>query len=240
MQDKAIKLAQCTRCQAYVWSAQVSGILVAVDPAPLGSLGDVMGALGASRSVFEVRSIGSKPQALRWLGAPGTQWEPGGRHLVASHGCGAQPRDAVAVETTPQGPQEAPVTPGRHSGGFRPAHAPDSGSQGRTAARHPAGSSATRRSPATPANRPRFERIYRTLKCAECGETIKAGEQYVAIEHYRYSWACHDYDCTDPYRNYSYDAEKRAKAAQVGYDVTNQLYRKGHWDRPVEDVIKGL
>lgn len=234
MLDSAIKLAQCQRCGGYVWAADVSGGRVAVDPLPLGDLGAVMGALAAMRSVYEVRHHGSKPHHLKWLGGQGTRWEPEGRTLVAAHGCGAPARDARPVEVTPEGPQQAPVTPGRHSdGGHHPTARAD-GSQGHTAPRRPVDSSASHPSRAGRATRPRSDvtPMTRTLKCSECGQSIRAGEEFTAIECGQYSWAQHSYPCTD--------SKRKRPTQHVGWDAADQLYRRGDWDRAVENVIEGL
>src|SRR5438046_2334068 len=98
MLDTEIKLAQCSRCQSYVWACNSAGVRVAVDPNPIMNGAEVYAFLGYGRSIYEVIYKVSKPHHLRWLGAPGTSWEPNGRILVASHGCGAAATDAVAVE----------------------------------------------------------------------------------------------------------------------------------------------
>lgn len=246
MLDSEIKLAQCQRCQAYVWTADVSGMRVAVDPAPLGDLGAVMATLGAMRSVYAVQHIGRKPHHLKWLGGQNTQWDPKGRTLVAAHGCGAPPRDAKPVEVAPEGPQQAPVTPGGAWGGVRPQAARDSGSQGHTTAPWAEVSSVTRRSPAERATRRRSDVLahiehvphVRPLKCQQCRCLISAGEEFVAIECGRYSWAHHDYDCTADWRKKGEKVQRLSR--DVGWDASDQLYRKGNWNRDVENVIEGL
>ena len=243
MLDSVIKLAQCQRCQAYVWTADVAGGRVTVDPAPLGDLGAVMAALAGMRSVYEVKHIGKQPHKLKWLGGQGTRWEPEGRVLVAAHGCGAPARDAQPAEVTPQGPQQAPATPGGHQGGFRPASAHDSGSQGRTAdldlqgEDRPSSRWKPYRSRAASATRPRSDvtPLTRTLKCGNCGQIILAGQPFTAIECGQYSWAHHDYECIrELYEN------GRKRREFIGWDASDQLYKRGDWNRDVEDVIEGL
>jgi hypothetical protein len=230
MLDTEIKLAQCSRCQSYVWACNSAGVRVAVDPNPIMNGAEVYAFLGYGRSIYEVIYKVSKPHHLRWLGAPGTSWEPNGRILVASHGCGAAATDAVAVEVPLQGPQKAPVQPGRPSDGFPHRPALESGSRGRTRRPSRVAYSATPQSPAQRATLRRF-------KCDTCGGLIGDDEAFVAIEHYRYTWAVHDFDCVgvEMRDDEIVDAHYR-KVKQVGYDVTQDLLRKGLVMKPIEIV----
>jgi hypothetical protein len=243
MQDTKIALATC-RCGRYVFACRVSGIAVTADIEPLGAVSDVMAALAARRDVYAVLVAGGVPQRLKRLGGPGTVWEPNGRHLVAAHACGSSAMAAVPVEVAPQGPQKAPAQPGRPSGGFHHPPAPADGSQGHTAARRTAGYSGHPRKAATPAIRPRFSPPPRSYKCDACGRLIKKGEEFTAIEHGRYMWAQHSYDCCDTEEWLDEEEASgrirgeghRRQIKAVGFDAALDLWRKGMQVRPIEDL----
>lgn len=233
MQDSEIKLAQCARCQKFTWTCDVSGSRVAVDPTRLDSYTGVMVMLSLGRSVYEVRhTVRGKPDRLRMLGGQGTVWEPGERLLVADHGCGANASASVPVQLPPQDPRQAPATPGRHRDGFPHAPAPVSGSQGHAAIPSTRDYSAQSPRRATPATR----RPSRPLHCEECGRLIGEGEEYVAIEHFRYVWAQHTYECVVYDKDPKYGVGFRDKVSEVGWDNALDLARKNLTSKPMETV----
>lgn len=130
-----VKLAQCQKCNAYVFSATVAGLNAVINPAPLAETDDVRAALLEGKSLYHVRMVGGKPQKA--VSVIGTQVGESIKHgvpLWAQHGCAAGGTvRASRVEVPPVGPQRAPVTPGEGRDGFRHPTAPVGGSQGHRA-----------------------------------------------------------------------------------------------------------
>lgn len=100
MNDKPLKLATCVRCEAYVLHGQVSGLRVAVDPAP-AALEAVREALLADRSVYRLLRQAGRPWKLQDLHRGSTL---AGEELLVEHGCpsrSARPKAFQEVETPP-------------------------------------------------------------------------------------------------------------------------------------------
>lgn len=130
-----MQLAQCPRCQRYGWKGVVTGFNVLADATPLTTPEQFRDALLSQLAIYEIKGIaGADAKYLKVVSPKNLDGKrKAGATLVADHGCGAPARDAVPVEVTHAGPQSAPVTPGRPADGFRPPHAPGSGSQGHAA-----------------------------------------------------------------------------------------------------------
>lgn len=122
MLNTAMELAQCDKCNAYVFMCHVGGIRVIVDPAQLDGMDDVRRRLMMGRTVYRILP-GRKLAQFGKLSTNGTGY-------LADHWCTAGTVGAQPVGTVAVGPPQAPVTPSADHG---PQSAPVSGSQGHTA-----------------------------------------------------------------------------------------------------------
>lgn len=114
MLDTTPKLAQCQKCQAYVFQAQVNGYTVLVDPAALQGPELTLQALGAGKALYSRHG-----QHLRPSKNPLT-----GEHLAA-HGCTvAGTVRADKVEVAQEGPQTPVCDVWRASGWSAPRTCP--------------------------------------------------------------------------------------------------------------------
>lgn len=192
--DTGVKLAQCPRCQGYVFAAVSGGFKVAADPAPVTRDGYVQ-ALAAGRRLFGLATVGGRPHKLltRTRGSRppafaenGAQLPPQGfQHAVlAEHGCGAHGMDATAVEVKPEDPRPRPVTPGAHRAGPLPQPVPAASA---TTASAPAGRVSRHLS------RGGSEAHIPAPRCDICATVIGAGEMRWGIEHNgRWVYARHE------------------------------------------------
>lgn len=160
--DKPLKLATCPRCKAYVLAGQLSGLRVAVDPAPV--TGDAFrAALLAGKRVYRLIQHSGRPHSLADV-MMGSSLHA--QTIMVEHPCAVRSARPVVYEEVAVGPQSAPVTPGRGVGGFHQSHAPAEGSRGLLAAR----------SPAKRANRHRsnvdHDRRWLYRRCEACGEQM--------------------------------------------------------------------
>lgn len=185
MLDTTPKLAQCQKCQAYVFQAQVNGYTVLVDPAALQGPELTLAALSEGKALYSKAHGKLKPSKNPLTGA----------HLAA-HGCTVTGTvRADKVEVVPQDPQRAPVTPGRLQGGFPRAHALADGSQGHRWLQGPppiiAEWEASRSRPhsvVTPANHPpsdlRELRYTKPTRCDICRKLITTESTGVSTIEY--------------------------------------------------------
>jgi len=187
LRNEPIRLAQCQRCQGYVFLAMVGGVQAMADPAPL-DINAYTQALVAGVKTYRLVEQAGRPHRLEVDHAS----VPSKLPRVAAHGCGSIARDAVQhAQEVPEGPRSAPAMPGSPQGGFRPAAA-RAGAQTRPPVSSSAGS--RRPSAAAPANR------HPSSPCDGCGLPFKPGDLYAAIEwppgYYR--WAAHKV-CVEPF-----------------------------------------
>lgn len=119
MRDTSVALAQCEKCQAYVFRADSNGLRVMADPAPLAGAQAYVAALVAGRRTFDLIEAAGRPSKLQTRTqhsqAPDFTPEAGRRPVLAEHGCTRA--DSRAVEVTDTGPHSAPATPGASRGG---------------------------------------------------------------------------------------------------------------------------
>lgn len=166
--DTDMKIATCNRCRGYVFACMVSGIKIAVDPAPL-DVDHYRQALIAGKSTFDVIFQGEKPWRLR-ARRPSSRLD--GATILGEHGCGAAGQDATKVQEVPEVPPSAPVSALGFTGTPDVLPAAHRGSQGL-----PAGSVIRSRS---------------DLRCEECRGPVDPEEPHWAIECGRYRWARHE------------------------------------------------
>lgn len=165
MLNTAMELAQCEKCNAFVFVCHVGGIQVIVDPAPLDGMEDVRRRLMMGRTCYRILP-GRKLAVFAPLSTKGSGY-------LADHWCtpGVTGARKVPVEDGPRPPQ-APVTP---PAGFDHPTAPAGGSQGHTGLpimeTTIMGSGDASRSRATRATRPRTDP--KPTRCATCREIIR-------------------------------------------------------------------
>lgn len=172
--DSELKLAQCPRCEAYVFAATSSGVKVAADPAPVSRDGYVA-ALAAGRRVFALLTVAGRPYKLlgRPQGTPPPSFDPQGlqdgsqRPVLAEHGCGAHGMDAARVEVVELPPPRRHAMHGKPKGGVLPPAAP--------------GATATTSGPVGRANHHRFD--IPPPNCGVCKSRISPGDSYYGIQH---------------------------------------------------------
>lgn len=173
--DTPLKLAQCPRCDGYVFLAESSGIRAAADVVA-ASRDDYVATLVAGRRTFDLLEASGRPYKLlgRRIGSPAPSFDPAGRQTAAEgvrrvlveHGCGAEAKSMAVVGVADEGPPSARATRGGRSGGPRPATAP--------------GSAPTGSLPAGPVSPHRSEPY---AKCGICSRYIKRGESFWGIQH---------------------------------------------------------
>lgn len=173
-----MKLGQCPRCKGYGLIADVQGLRVALDVAPLDALGfglAVANRVGLWR--VEKRQDGTPGRLRAYSATSPPSWVLGGAQAAvqglglvhAEHSCGAPARDMVILNVT--GPKDsAPATPGAAGAGNLLRDALAAVAQDR-ATRSPAPS-------ATP--RPSSEVLG---NCGICGRRIRPGEKYWSVTH---------------------------------------------------------
>jgi hypothetical protein len=120
--NTSLELAQCEKCNAFVFTCHVGGIRVIVDPGPLDGMDDVRRRLMMGRRVYRILP-GRKLAVFGQLSTKGDGY-------LVDHWCtpGVAGVRKLPVEDAPRPPQ-APVTP---SAGPGLPSAPVSGSQGHT------------------------------------------------------------------------------------------------------------
>ena len=123
-QSTKLEVAQCQKCQAYIFNATVAGLDAAIDPVPLREAEEVRNALLAGRGLYHVSMLGGKPnKAFHVIGSQVAKSIEHGSPLWAQHPCmAAGTVRATKVEAPPQGPQRAPVSHrrGQSDGGVHP------------------------------------------------------------------------------------------------------------------------
>ncbi len=181
-----LRLAQCQKCNAYVFNSNVAGIDTTVDPVKLETPEQIREALLAGKSLYRENS----PKLLAYVGPRDAAQRIAQRlPMYATHACMVAGTVRTSqVELTPAGPPSAPATPGGRQGGYRPAPAPVSGSQGLTGLPIMMGDC----SETCPCRANRATR--RPSRCAVCNKVIWGDEHgIVAIEYNeRVVWACHE------------------------------------------------
>jgi hypothetical protein len=169
------KLGRCPRCKAYGLVADVQGVRIALDIAPVDAAGFGLAVASAAplALLYWVKNEPGRPLRLLggYFGSPRPSWGPGGsqtgtQRLHAEHSCGAPARDMVIVPV--QRPLSAPVPPGSRRGGPHPPDVP----AGATQAQEPR----SRATSATP-------RRSRALRCQTCRKLIDRTQPHFAIEH---------------------------------------------------------
>lgn len=183
-----LAVAQCQKCDQYVFKAQVNGCDTTVDVLTLPTLEEWRTALVAGKSLY-VEKGGKKlgPVYAKQIAAAAGA----GYRLYATHGCtaGAVVR-ATEVEAPPPGPRSAPVMPGGPQGGFHHPTAPADGSQGHrhkinTLTEDYWGISNSPAANATP----------RPSRCAICRKLLTGKEEGVTTIEFdgRIIWGIHDH-----------------------------------------------
>jgi hypothetical protein len=141
--DTPIQLGQCSQCEAFVFSCQVSGFKVMCNPAPLDGMEEIRAALVNGAQVFRVTYVGKKPNKLSSLRPYQYKFVGIGEVVaVAEHLCPARHKHTAKPDVTPVGPHRGPVPPSappeaprlpsapaeahRASQGFQPTPAPSS------------------------------------------------------------------------------------------------------------------
>lgn len=206
--DTEIRLAQCPRCEGYVFQALSCGINTAADPGPVTRDG-YAAALAGGRRLFDLLTVAGRPSKLlaRLPGANPPSFDPQGlqdvagrseRPVLAEHGCGAHGMDASRVEVVPTGKASAPATRGVSRAGS-PREIALAGASRSTSPRKtgqvPSGQ--TFRNPARAAtprrSRRRIEDVELPPPCDSCGKFIGAGEPYTGLKHGSDNiWAIHE------------------------------------------------
>lgn len=146
----------------------VSGIKIAVDPAPL-DVDRYRQALIAGRATFDLIFQGDRPWRLR-ARRPSSRLD--GVTILGEHGCGAAGQDATKVQEVPEVPHQAPVSAPGTSGPPDALTALLRGSQPL---------------PAEAATRSRSD-----LRCEGCGGPVNPEDPHWAVECGRYRWARHE------------------------------------------------
>lgn len=178
--DTTPKLAQCNRCQGWVYLAEASGIRSAADVAAVDRTAYIS-ALTQGRRLFRLVEAAGKPHRL--LSVRPACLDPsfdengrqtGAQRLLAEHGCGGHAMNAVRFTELAAGPPSAPATRGSHRGG---PHQP------------PAPAGKARPSPPAPsASHPRSR-----ADCGTCRRPIKPGEPFTGVQHgHLWIWAEHE------------------------------------------------
>lgn len=161
MLNTAMELANCDKCNAFVFMCHVGGIRVIVDPQQLDGMDDVRRRLMMGRTCYRILP-GRKLAVFAPLSTQGSGY-------LADHWCSPGTVGAKVVPTADVGPPQAPAMPPDGSG---PPSAPVSGSQGRSGPSSPnTASSAQPSSRATRATRPRSDP--KPTRCATCREIIR-------------------------------------------------------------------
>lgn len=185
-----IKVAQCQKCQAYIFNATVAGLDASIDPVPLRETEEVRNALLAGRGLYHVSMLGGKPnKAFHVIGSQVAKSIEHGSPLWAQHPCmAAGTVRATKVEEPPQGPQRAPVTPGGPRDGFRRATAPVGGSQGPS-------SKITMEGYWAPSPSRAGSATLRPSRCVICRQLLTGKEPGVTAIEYggRIIWGYHDH-----------------------------------------------
>ncbi len=164
MLNTPLALANCDKCNAYVFVCHVGGIQVIVDTNPLDGMEDVRRRLMMGRTCYRILP-GRKLAVFAPLSTKGSGY-------LADHWCtpGVTGARKVAVADGPR-PHQAPVTP---PAGFDHPTAPADGSQGRTGLpimpTTIMASGDASRSRATRATRPRTDP--KPTRCDICREII--------------------------------------------------------------------
>lgn len=170
-------LAQCQKCSAYVFQANVSGCTILVDPAAIQGPELTLKALGEGKALYSRHGQHLKPSKNPLTGD----------HLAA-HGCTvAGTVRASRVEVAPESPQQAPAWLGRPQGGLHPLPVLV-GAQ--TAAQ---GFSSETSSPPSPAPHANL-RLSKPTRCDICNKLIQPGESDTTALEYdgRMVWAIHE------------------------------------------------
>ena len=185
-----LEVAQCQKCQQYVFQSQVSGCLTMVDVLKLADIQEWREALVAGKSLYIASEMNGKPYKLSPVFAKQIGMiKDSGHWLYATHGCAAAGTvRATKVEAPPAGPQRAPVTPGGPVAGFRRATAPAGGSQGPSNKITTEGSSVTLHSRAANASP-------RPSRCIICRNLLTGKEPGVTAIEYngRIIWGFHEH-----------------------------------------------
>lgn len=190
-QTSKLAVAQCQKCQQYVFASQVNGCEEMVDVLKLSTIEDWRVALVAGKRLFIATEMNGKPYKLSPVYAKQIGMiKDSGHWLYATHPCAAAGVvRATRVEVPPQDPQQAPVTPGRPRDGFRHPTALADGSQGRTAKitmEDYWGVHRSRAGNATP----------RPSRCCVCRKLLTGEEKGATTIEYngRIIWGYHEHD----------------------------------------------
>lgn len=185
--DTPIQLAQCTRCKAYVFTCESSGIKTTADPTPLNTVEEIRSALIDGRAIYRIFRLGGKPHKLQRLTANSLAGKTG---VVADHGCGRKAMNRSIVKPVAASPHQAPATLGGVSGGFPPPHAL-AGAQ--TATQGFCSATSKPPNPVTHAtHHPSKRPDYVNYRCQRCRQLIGRTRNVIGIQlGERWRWAQH-------------------------------------------------
>lgn len=188
--DTKLVVAQCQKCQQYVFNSQVNGCNTVVDVVATDSVVDWRNALVGGKSLYVATMANGKPQKLRPVYAKQIQQaQAAGLALYATHGCNvAGTVRATKVEAPPAGPPSAPATPGRVRDGFRHPTALADGSQGHVDKITMEDYWGVRHSPARNATP-------RPSRCVVCRKLLTGQEKGATVIEYngRIIWGMHEH-----------------------------------------------
>lgn len=164
-----MKVATCTRCNAYVFAAEVDGCKVSVNMTPL-DVNAYRAALLAGHGTYDQVDQDGRPWALKRRTAA-SQWPPfAGRKVLGDHACGTRGMNRAEVEVC----KPSPKGPVRPYTGSSAACAPEVG---------------------TPARGVTLRRSETFWRCARCHREIKPDQLMWGIEVGPSRWAVHDERC---------------------------------------------
>jgi len=178
--DTKITLAQCNRCQSWIFLADSAGMRVAADPAP-ASREAYIKALAEGRRTFQLRERAGRPHKLlaRTLKDPAPTWAPEGPQIgvqgrlgtyqvLVEHPCAVNARNAVRF-TPAEAPKDqarasGPATTGEQAAGSHPPPVP--------------ASKAATLPHAGPVNPHPSD-----VTCDHCGKVIMENEEFWGFQH---------------------------------------------------------
>lgn len=191
--DTTPKLAQCGRCQGWVYLAEASGIRSAADVAP-ADRGAYIAALTSGRRLFRLTEAAGRPHRLLAVRPAGLRpsfdesgRQTGAQRLLAEHGCGGHAMDAVRFTELVQEPPP-PACDAWRANGWSPAPG-----QCARQANPDLKSCSTCEPPPFEAEAPALPTPRLRADCGTCTRPIKPGEPFTGVQHgHLWIWAEHE------------------------------------------------